>query len=44
MTEIRNTLEERKNYLETRGVTVAKAEGLGVNGKASGRVAIVTVK
>lgn len=33
-----------KNYLETRGVTVTKAEGLGVNGEASGRVAIVTVK
>ena len=33
-----------KAYLESRGVKVNKAEGLGVNGKASNRVAIVAVK
>lgn len=33
-----------KNYLEAKGVTVAKSEGLGVTGEQSNRVAIVTVK
>ena len=33
-----------KAYLEARGVTVEKAEGLGVQGDASGRVSVVTVK
>ena len=33
-----------KAYLEGKGVTVEKAEGLGVQGDASGRVSVVTVK
>lgn len=33
-----------KSYLESKGVTVAKSEGLGVTGEQSNRVAIVTVK
>ena len=33
-----------KNYLEGKGVTVAKSEGLGVTGEQSNRVAIVTIK
>ena len=33
-----------KAYLEARGVTVEKAEGLGVQGDSSGRVSVVTVK
>lgn len=33
-----------KAYLESKGVTVTKAEGLGVQGDSSNRVSVVTVK